>query len=241
MAWLAASRIGALVMPLATTYRPAEVRQVLRIGDIDTLITARRVLGHDMQQMLEASVPGLAESSGRKLYLADVPFLRAVWITGDADASWATSIEFGAQSGGDIDDTLLRARSRGRARRSRAGHVHLGLERRSQGRGAHARDRRAGDARAGPPPGAADPPPRFFCAFPFFWIGGTLILGAALQSGATVLVIERFDAGAALDLVESERATHVLGWPTLLQSMRDHPSFAETHAARHRGSHRGPG
>ena len=41
VAWLAASRIGALVMPLATTYRPAEIRKVLRIGDIDTLLTAR--------------------------------------------------------------------------------------------------------------------------------------------------------------------------------------------------------
>ena len=45
VAWLAASRIGALVMPLATTYRPAEIRKVLRIGDIDTLLTARVVLG----------------------------------------------------------------------------------------------------------------------------------------------------------------------------------------------------
>ena len=51
------------------------------------------------------------------------------------------------------------------------------------------------------------------------------MLGAALQSGATVLCIERFEPGAALDLIEREQATHVLGWPTLLQSMRDHPSF----------------
>ena len=66
-----------------------------------------------------------------------------------------------------------------------------------------------------------------FCAFPFFWIGGTLVLGAALQSGATVLCIERFEPGAALELIEREQATHVLGWPTLLQSIRDHPSFSE--------------
>ena len=38
-------------MPLATTYRPNEIRTVLRIGDIDTLITARTVLGRDMQDM----------------------------------------------------------------------------------------------------------------------------------------------------------------------------------------------
>ena len=74
VAWLAASRIGALVMPLATTYRPAEIRKVLRIGDIDTLITARAVLGHDMQEMLEASVPGLAEA----VRAAALPRRRAV-------------------------------------------------------------------------------------------------------------------------------------------------------------------
>ena len=86
VAWLAASRIGALVMPLATTYRPAEIRKVLRIGDIDTLLTARVVLGHDMQDMLEASVPGLADATGPRLFLPDAPSLRAVWITDDPDA-----------------------------------------------------------------------------------------------------------------------------------------------------------
>ena len=71
--WLAAARIGALVMPLATTYRPAEIRKVLRIGDIDTLVTARVVLGHDMQDMLEACVA--ATGSGAHLVWAPDAFL----------------------------------------------------------------------------------------------------------------------------------------------------------------------
>ncbi len=68
---------------------------------------------------------------------------------------------------------------------------------------------------------------KLFCAFPFFWIGGTLILGSALQTGATVLCTERFEPGAALDLIEAEPATAVLGWPTLMQSIRDHPTFGD--------------
>jgi acyl-CoA synthetase (AMP-forming)/AMP-acid ligase II len=173
-------------------------------------------------------VPGLAESSGPRLFLAEAPFLRAVWIAGGADAAWATPIEFGVRPNRDVSDALLHAIEAEVVSGDLAqvtytsgssadpkGVVHT-----------HGTVMRATSALA-MLHSAADAPPRFFCAFPFFWIGGTLILGAALQSGATVLVIERFDPGAALDLVESEQATHVLGWPTLLQSMRDHPSFAD--------------
>jgi acyl-CoA synthetase (AMP-forming)/AMP-acid ligase II len=232
VAWLAASRIGALVMPLATTYRPAEIRKVLRIGDIDTLLTARVVLGHDMQDMLEASVPGLADAGGPRLYLPDTPSLRAVWLSGTSlpsggDREWATSLDFDADAPDAVTDELLRAveaevvpadlaqvtyTSGSSADPKGVVHTHGTVVRATHGLAAL----RTAD-------GA---PPRVFCAFPFFWIGGTLILGAALQSGATVLVTERFDPAAALDLIEGAQATHVLGWPTLLQAMRDHPSFA---------------
>ncbi len=228
VSWLAASRIGALVMPLATTYRPAEIRKVLRIGDIDTLITAPSVLGRDMLEMLEASVPGLADAPGAPLCLPDAPFLRRVWIAGACDRRWATTVDLDAPAvPDDVTDDLVRAveaevvpgdlaqvtyTSGSSADPKGVVHTH----------GTVVRATRALAALQT----ASGEPSRSFCAFPFFWIGGTLILGAALQSGATVLCIERFEPGAALDLIEAERATHVLGWPTLLQSMRDHSSFA---------------
>jgi acyl-CoA synthetase (AMP-forming)/AMP-acid ligase II len=228
VAWLAASRVGALVMPLATTYRPAEIRTVLRIGDIDTLLTARSVLGHDMEEMLEASVRGLADAPGEPLYLADAPYLRAVWMTGGAERPWATPVAFDdlPPAAAAIGDELVRAvehevvpgdlaqvtyTSGSSAEPKGVVHTHGTVVRATHALAALQR----GD-------GAAC----CFCAFPFFWIGGTLVLGAALQSGATVLCIERFEPGAALDLIEREQATQVLGWPTLLQSMRDHSSFS---------------
>ncbi len=231
VAWLAASRIGALVMPLATTYRPAEIRKVLRIGDIDTLLTARVVLGHDMQDMLEASVPGLADATGPRLFVPATPSLRAVWVTGDPDRAWATpldlQVELDAPADAQVTDELLRA--------VEAEVVPADLAQVTYTSGSSADPKgvvhthgtvvRATTALAALRT-ADGTPPRVFCAFPFFWIGGTLILGAALQSGATVLVTERFDSAAALDLIEQAQATHVLGWPTLLQAMRDDPSFA---------------
>jgi len=224
--WLAATRIGALAMPLATTYRPAEIRTVLRIGDIDTLITARTVLGHDMQDMLEASVPGLADADGPRLFLTDAPFLRAVWLTDGSDRPWATPVDFRAAPPPGVTDALLRA--------VEAEVVPADLAQVTYTSGSTADPKgvvhthgtvvRATAALAALQ-GAGEEPPKFFCAFPFFWIGGTLVLGAALQSGASVLVTERFEPGVVLDLIEAEQATHVLGWPTLLQALRDHSSF----------------
>jgi acyl-CoA synthetase (AMP-forming)/AMP-acid ligase II len=40
-------------------------------------------------------------------------------------------------------------------------------------------------------------------------------------------VLPRLDAETALDLVERERATGVVGWPAFTQRLREHPSFAE--------------
>jgi acyl-CoA synthetase (AMP-forming)/AMP-acid ligase II len=231
--WLAASRIGALFMPLATTSRPTEIRKVLRIGDIDTLITARTVLGRDMQDALEASVPGLADARRRRLYLPETPYLRSVWITPESDRIWATPIELETVSADAVTDTaipneLLAAMeaevvpadlaqvtytSGSSADPKGVVHTHGVVLRATAFLGARA--------------GVDAEPTKFFCAFPFFWIGGTLILGSALQTGATVLCTERFEPGAALDLIEAEQATVVLGWPTLLQSMRDHPTFPD--------------
>jgi acyl-CoA synthetase (AMP-forming)/AMP-acid ligase II len=230
IAWLAASRIGALVMPLATTYRPAEIRTVLRIGDIDTLITARTVLGRDMQQMLEDSVPGLSDASGPPLFLPAVPSLRAVWITGGADRAWATPVDLEAEPDVDarIDDDFLAAME--------AEVVPADLAQVTYTSGSSAEPKGVvhthgtvlrGTYWFGALRGASEGNTKIFCAFPFFWIGGTLILGAAIQAGLTVVCIERFEPGAALDVVEAEQVTMVAGWPTLMQAMRDHPTFAD--------------
>jgi acyl-CoA synthetase (AMP-forming)/AMP-acid ligase II len=73
----------------------------------------------------------------------------------------------------------------------------------------------------------ADDSVRLLNGFPFFWIGGTLVLGGALQNGMTVCCLPRFEAGPALDMVERERCTGVAAWPSLIQSMRAHPTFGD--------------
>src|SRR6516165_7791914 len=58
VAWFAITRIGALAMPCSSTYRPAELATVLRLGDVDTLLAAPAILGRDVPDLLEHTVPG---------------------------------------------------------------------------------------------------------------------------------------------------------------------------------------
>jgi acyl-CoA synthetase (AMP-forming)/AMP-acid ligase II len=69
-------------------------------------------------------------------------------------------------------------------------------------------------------------PGRTFCAMPFFWVGGPQELLGGLHSGATIVTQERFDIAGALDLMERERCTSIVGWPALVAKLWDDPTFA---------------
>jgi acyl-CoA synthetase (AMP-forming)/AMP-acid ligase II len=229
VAWLAALRIGALVMPFSTIYRPAELRTVVRIGDVDTLLAPPSLLGHDVLAYLEDAIPGLGgQQTPGPLFLEAAPYLRSVWILDDTSRPWATPFSVTATSGAPISDALLEAveaevvpadlaqvtyTSGSSALPKGVVHSHGAIVRTT--------------AASGELMTAVDPdvPKRILNGFPFFWIGGTLVLGIALHTGIALLCLEKFEPEAALDMVEKERATSVLAWPSLIQSMRSHPTF----------------
>jgi fatty-acyl-CoA synthase len=70
-----------------------------------------------------------------------------------------------------------------------------------------------------------EPEDRIFTTYPFFWTAGiAMSLGPALASGACLLLQETFEPGAALDLIESQRATAVHAWPHQHKALGEHPS-----------------
>lgn len=87
--FLAATRIGALVVTMSTFYQPPEVDWAVEFHDLDTLIIESRYLKNDYVERVEVALPGLTGQLTPELYLSEHPYLRRIIVWGEHDRSWA--------------------------------------------------------------------------------------------------------------------------------------------------------
>jgi acyl-CoA synthetase (AMP-forming)/AMP-acid ligase II len=225
--WLAVTRIGAIHMPLSTAYKPAELRKVLLLGDIERLIVPPRLNGADHVQFVDEAVPELAAAGTEPLWLTELPYLRSVWVAGGAESPWAHSltVDFREDATGAprVPEALLEAAeaqvspadwmmviftSGTTATPKAVIHTHGNFLRQGANLGRFV---------------GFDTETRSFCGMPFFWIGGVgCSLNMGLAGGSTLLCIERFEPDAALDMMEAQGANHVGMWSQLAQRLRQH-------------------
>ncbi|MGU3502545.1 AMP-binding protein [Mycobacterium sp. C31M] len=236
--WLALSRIGAVVVPLSTLYAPVEVAKVLRLADIGVLIAPPRVLTIDVEELFETALPGLGGQDRSAIALPAAPYLRRIVLTGDTERPWATSldelpaavpVEVLAAVEAEVspaDLAIMVHTSGSTADPKGVLHTHGTLVRQTSGWPDAIRAVTRGERSDGECSGVPDRP-RILCAMPFFWIGGLLAAMGALHESITLLVLPRLEPATALDLVEAERATGLVGWPAFTQRLREHPSFTE--------------
>ncbi|PRC61754.1 long-chain fatty acid--CoA ligase, partial [Mycobacterium sp. ITM-2017-0098] len=71
------------------------IAKVVRLADVALLVGPTRVLDIDVVDRLESALPELSGHRSQRLHLADAPFLRAIVLTGDATAPWATQVDDG--------------------------------------------------------------------------------------------------------------------------------------------------
>lgn len=217
--WLAMARIGALSVPLSTFAPGAELARMIRHTDVHALLIGPRFGDEDLPARLVSGLPDLATSDHR-LELEDAPFLRWAHVDGDHAPAWSRSLPepiartvlLAAEKEVSPADALAIINTSGATAAPKAVvHSHGSLVR-------HAAllARRRGLTNED----------RIYSPMPFFWVGGlTMVLLAALTSGAGAVVQERFEPGEALDLIERERVTQVSCWPNAARQMADHPSF----------------
>jgi fatty-acyl-CoA synthase len=60
---------------------------------------------------------------------------------------------------------------------------------------------------------------------PLYHVGGQAVTFMVVQALATHVLVEQFDAAVHLELLESERATHTVGVPTMFHDVIAHPTF----------------
>ena len=71
---------------------------------------------------------------------------------------------------------------------------------------------------------------------PLFHTGGCVLATLSpVQLGATHVCMVQFDPGLMLDLLEQEKATHMLGVPTMLIAAMEHPDFEKRNLEHIRG------
>jgi acyl-CoA synthetase (AMP-forming)/AMP-acid ligase II len=231
VAWLAAARIGCVVVPINTFAKPRELAFVLRHADVHALLCVSRHIGNDYVERLEAAASGLAASLSPRVFLGEMPQLRHLVVWGGCDRAWASSerdLEAAAlgnpatdaaflaeveRSVSPADPMLIIYSSGSTAEPKGAVHSHGSLLRHAfqlnSFRGLRAED-------------------RIFSPMPFFWVGGFVFtLLSAMHAGALLICEESFEPGETLLLLERERATIVAGWPHMAKAMMDHPSFRQ--------------
>lgn len=238
LSWVAVTRIGAVIVPVSTFYKPFELGRFLRHSDVAYLLGVDSFLHHDYLERLEAVAPELVGQGPGPLLLATLPQLRRVLLWGPSPRAWA---EGGYGEGLDeppdpllsdvvagmeqdvapADPMMLMYTSGSTADPKGVLHSHGTMVRHATNLAALSR---------------WDGSCRVWTPMPFFWIGGFhTMMCKTLVSGATLVTQGSFEPGAALRLLEKERVTHVMSWPATTKSIVDHPDFAKTDLSAVRG------
>jgi fatty-acyl-CoA synthase len=230
--WLASAfgvlKLGALLVPLNTLWRGPELAYALRHADVTVLLMVARFLNHTYTETLEQVCPALA-GTGRPIAAPELPALRHVVVQGTPRPAAAFDLTAMLDDGATLADDWLAATQMDVAPADAAtifftsgttaapkGAVHTHA---SMLRAAHNVADRLGLTTAD----------RTWGYLPFFFTGGLVAVAmATLSRGGAVILQERFDAGATLQLMAEHGCTTLFAWPHQAEALIAHPDFPRT-------------
>ena len=221
-----AGSIGAVVVPVSTFASSDERDYILRHSDASLLVTQPSLFNHRFVDELLESHPELAAGEPGRLRSTTFPFLRRIVSLGPTGRPSVETWDDAVARAAEVPDELLDAAM---------AEVHPrdpGIIIYTSGTSAHPK----GVLHTNGTPviqskrwAAAlglTPDDKLLSRFPYFWSAGfTMTLGGPLAAGASVITIEAFDAGTALEIIERERVTALQGMPETYNEIVEHPDF----------------
>ena len=218
--FLAATRIGAIAVPLSTFSTAPELRGLLRSADIEILLATASYRRRDYRQALTEAVPGTDLDAESLILATDAPALRRVFFSTRTEpvlaAGQAVSDQVLAAVEGSVTlaDRFVIVHTSGSTSAPK-GVIH------QQGPLLQHLDNLNGLRRYT----EADV---LFSNSPFFWIGGLAygLLGTIL-AGATLVCSNATDSGDVLDLLERTRPNMVNGFAQTVAHLAKDPSFPQ--------------
>lgn len=227
--WFAAARVGAVLVPINTRYKADEAAYILKKSEAKLLVVMASKWSIDYLALLQDIMPDLAGQVDGELRLASLPELRSVLVLGDIPDALDGAVRglcAAMDACTDSGDSLLRAEqsvvasdpviivftSGTTGRPKGAVHSHVSLK--NAGNIARCLSVSESDVIMG--------------HMPFYHVAGAFsaVLPAILL-GATLVIVDHWDASAALALIARERISYISGIPThfidLLDAMRRAP------------------
>ncbi|MCX4766547.1 FadD3 family acyl-CoA ligase [Streptomyces sp. NBC_01275] len=202
---------GGVVVPLNTRFKAGEISYILRRSGAKALFAAASFLGVDFIADLRAADPGLPALDTTVSLLGP---------RGSAGLSWSEFLHLGGESEervahtaidgltpDDVSDVMFTSGTTGHPKGVILTH---GQSLRAYGWMSEEYTFRASDT-------FLVIPPFFHC---FGYKAGWL---ASFLHGVTVVPMPVFDAGRALEIIERERVSVLLGPPTIFQDLLHHP------------------
>jgi len=222
--YFALARIGAIMVPVNTRYRPEEVEYVLNKSKASILVLKEEP-NKNYNGLLRELCPGVGEVSD-SLPNEKLPFLKRIIVSSDRRLKGCLSFHDLAKLGaanpqetlkravskvGSEDIAMIQFTSGTTAMPKGAMLFHVAMLRGAQC-GCQALKLTAAD--------------RFFSPQPFFHVGGSIqVMLTPIVSGCTMIVQPYFDAGEALETMERHRCNVLMGHQPHYIEYLNHPDL----------------